>query len=286
MRVSKRSVIRSIAPGLGMAATGILFQVAKSRLFLNKEPPRPEFIAIVAVLYCVLGFCYALGYFLIADRLPGRSPASRGLAYAGLVLAAVGIGGFLGVCALDFDGGWNPWTRFKVENYAIALSDILNFSLWGLILGLATRKEGTRETAAPVSATGVRMRIAVAAILFPVICAGSFFLLSLALPTGYDLSGPRWAPFYAYLFGSLLVSGAGTGLFHQVLRPSPSKGVVRDSLKVSLFLFFLYWSINIVFGLAFGFTWAIIVDLLLTVALSLFAVAAVLEAMAARVSTR
>lgn len=159
----------------------------------------------------------------------------------------------------------------------MALCDCFNFLVGGLLLGLIARRD---EPAAPVVGpftANLAVRIATGALLLPVLCAGIFFFTTLALPSGFDLSGEKASMFYVFLFAPLAISGAGTALFHDALRSAPGSSIVAESFKVCLILFSMYWVANATFVLFFGFTWQVFVDFLVAMAVSLYLTVVTLE---------
>jgi hypothetical protein len=73
---------------------------------------------------------------------------------------------------------------------------------------------------------------------------GVFFLATLALPSGYDLTDGRGAIFYVFLFAPLALSGIGNALLHNTLRQGPRGRIIAVAGGIALLLFFLYWVTN------------------------------------------
>ena len=278
MQMTRKTLARSALVGLFLTVEGMALQVANSLLIIHDSPPGTGHLIGVTACYVAAGFTFALGFFLVRERLPGRTPVGKGLRYAALVLAAVWISGFINLCAIDFQGGWSLFSPAKIRNYLMAPIDCLNFMIGGLVLGLITRRDPAAGCAAP--AAGLGARAAVGTLILPLSCAGAFFLISLALPPGYDLFGERVKIFYVFLFIPLAISGGGTALFHDALRSSPRRGILAESLKTASFIFVMYWIWNVVFVLFFGFTWQVVVGFLASMAVSLPVTIVTLEAMA------
>ena len=278
--ITKKTLARSALMALFLTIEGVGLQMANSRLILHSPPLGPGSLAGVAVCYLVAGFTYALGFFLVVKRLPGRTPVGKGLSYSIIVLLSVWISGFISMCAIDFTGGWNLLSPAKIEFFVVGMIDCLNLMIGGLLMGIVSRRDGpAAPVAAPLTAN-LAARIAVAALLLPALSAGMFYLTGLVLPSGYDLAGERGKIFYAFLFAPLAIAGWGTALFHGVLRSDPRRGIIVESLKITLYLFSMYWVTSGAFALFFGFTWQVLVDFLFSIAVSLYFAIVAMETMA------
>jgi len=278
--VTKRMVARSGGAALFISIAGIGLQMARSRLIAQSGPPRLDHVIGVSACYLVMSFAFALGFFLIERRIPGRTRVGKGLGYSALVIFSFWISGFVNMFAVDFDGLWDPLSSAKIDIYGMALVDILNLMLGGMVLGLMSRQEGRKAPVEISYTANFAARIAAAVIALPLLCAGLFWLVSGAVPSGYDLSGGRTPGFYLYLFGPCALTGAGAAIFHDALRSGGAGSIIGESLKIFLFVFIAYWATNTVFVLFFGFTWQIVADFLLAGAASLFLSIVMLEMIA------
>jgi hypothetical protein len=277
--ITKKALTRSALMALLLTVVGLGFQVLRTRLFLHAGPPHLGRIVGLTVCYLVMAFAYALGFFLIEKRIPGRSQVGKGLLYSAMVIAAVWISGFINMFAIDFDGLWDMLSPAKINIYWMAAIDILNLAIGGLVLGLITRKDGQGTPVKAVFSVNLAARIALAALALPLLCAGIFRIVAAALPSGYDLSGERTPAFYLFLFAPYALTGAGVALSHAALR-SGEGGILSEPLKICLFVFIMYWVTNTVFVLFFGFTWQVVVDFLVAGAISLFLSIVALEKIA------
>jgi hypothetical protein len=277
--VTRRTLRQSAFVGPGLTVLGIGLQTMSSRLIVHSPPPTPGHIVGISIWYLITAIAFAFGFLAFADRYPGRSWVTKGLGYSAVILIAVWIGGFIGMAAIDFEGGWNLLSPGKVRYWWTALWDCLTFSLGGLVLGLVARKDGEPAPAPAPRGSGLAVRLA-AAVLLPSMTTGVFFLATLALPSGYDLTDGRGAIFYVFLFAPLALSGIGNALLHNTLRQGPRGRIIAVAGGIALLLFFLYWVTNSVFAVFFGFTWQVLLDFLLAVGLSLFATMMILEAIA------
>ncbi len=280
MKIAQKTLARSALIGLFLTVEGIGLQVANSLLIVHDGPPSLGHLVGVTACYLAAGFTFALGFFLVRERFPGRTPVRKGLRYAATVLTAVWISGFINLCAVDFTSGWNLLTPARIANYLMAPIDCLNFMVGGLVLGLITRKDtGTAPVSAPFTAS-LAVRISVGAVLLPLLCAGLFFLISLVLPTGFDLSGDRLGIFYVFLFVPLVISGGGTALLHDALRSGVQRAAAAVSFRISAFIFVVFWLSNVAFVLFFGFTWQVVIGFLAAMAVSLVITITTLETIA------
>ena len=278
-RITTKAIVRSVLVALFMTVEGMTLQVVESVLVQHSGPPAPGRLVGLIVCYLAAAFTYALGFFLLLERLPGRSSVGKGLRYAGVVLTAVWISGFINLAAVDFQGGWNLLSPLKVDAFWMGVVDCANFLMGGLVLGLMTRKEWHAMLPAPFTAN-LAARIAAGAVLLPALCAGVFHSVERVLPGGLDLSGERRSVFDVFLFVPLLISGAGTALFQDFQMTRPPGNIVSQTLRGCLFLFFLYWVPNAVFVLFFGFSWQILVDFLVAMAVALFLTMMVMQSIA------
>ncbi|HET6451172.1 MAG TPA: hypothetical protein VFI08_07655 [Spirochaetia bacterium] len=282
-RIDTKTLARSALLGLFLTVDGLGLQSLKSRFILHIGPPPLAQLAGCAACYLAAGFLFALAFFLLSDRLPGRTWIGKGLRYAVLIYVAVWISGFFNLGAIDFDGGWRLLSPAKVEALWMAAADGLNFMIAGFLLGLVAGRAGPPVSVRLPWSSNLALRAASGALLLPVLCAGLSYLVSFLLPYGLDLSGARARLFYVFLFVPLSIAGAGTARLHDVLRSAPpSRGCGAESLRVCLAIFLLYWVANAAFVLFLGFTWQVLVDFLLSLAVSLFLTIVVLES-AARV---
>jgi hypothetical protein len=288
--VDRGILARSALVAVAMTILGIGLQVSTAILLgFDAGPPGLGRIAGLTACYLLAGFAFALAFAALIVRLPGASPVGKGIRYAALVVLAVWLSGSINFCAIDFAGGWAPLSRAKLNNYWMDLIDGLNLLAGGLILGLTYRRRDSSSPApspsrelAQARPRGLASRIAAGAALLPLLCFAFYSLASLLLPEGLDLSGQRRGIYDSYLFIPLALSGAGTALLYDVLRRGNGPGLLAGSASTALFVFAAYWVPNCLFILLFGFTWQILVDFLLAMAVSLFLAAAVLEAMSRR----
>jgi hypothetical protein len=284
------TLTRSALVAVAMTILGIGLQVSTAIILgFDAGPPGIGRIVGLTACYLLAGFAFALGFAALIGRLPGASPVGKGIRYATLVVLAVWLSGSINFCSIDFAGGWALLSRAKLNNYWMDLIDGLNLLAGGCVLGLVYRRKGSTSPAlspqlerARARPRALASRIALCAALLPLLCFAFYSLASLLLPEGLDLSGQRRGIYDCYLFIPLAISGAGTALLHDILRRGNRQGILAGSASMALFVFATYWVPNCLFILLFGFTWQILVDFLLAMAVSLFLAAAVLEAMARR----
>jgi hypothetical protein len=245
--------------GLFLALEGMALQLLKSRLFLHQRPPAVQFIATVFVLYVLTGFLFAAVYFILRDHIPGRTRAGKGFNYSLLVFASVSFGGVIGVIGLDLNGGFDLLTAAKIDDYAVAITDLVNFSLTGLVLGRPFRPALDAKRLWQLSAAGF--------VLFPTATALLFKGLSCVIPMGIEVPMGAEGWFYVGTFVPLAVSGASIPLFYGIVRGRFPGGAARKATAFSLLFILGLQAIDIIFGLPFGLGAATVVDLLVATAI-------------------
>ena len=204
--------------GLYLALQGMALQLLKSQLFLHQRPPAVQFIVTVFILYVLTGFLFAAVYFILRDYIPGRTRARKGFNYSLLVFGSVAFGGLIGTIGLDLNGGSDLLTAAKIDDYAIAITDFVNFSLAGIVLGLIAEPKLVRPFRPALDAKRLWQLSAAGFVLFPIATALLFKGLSSVIPMGIEVPTGAEGWFYLGTFVPLAVSGASIPLFYGIVR--------------------------------------------------------------------
>ena len=260
--------------GLYLALQGMALQLLKAQLFLHQRTPAVHFIVTVFILYVLTGFLFAAVYFILRDYIPGRTRAWKGFNYSLLVFGSVAFGGLIGTIGLDLKGGFDLLTTVKVDDYAIAITDFINFSLAGVLLGLIAEPRLVRPFCPALDAKRLWRLSAAGFLLFPIATALLFKGLSLIIPMGIELPTGAESGFYLGTFVPLAVSGASIPpLFYGIVRGRFHGGDARKAAAFSLLFILGLQTIAIIFGLPFGLAVATVLNMLIATAIPIFLLA-------------
>jgi hypothetical protein len=268
----KRNVIRKSALiGLYLTVQGMMLQLGKNLLFFHKKSPSVDFIIQVCILYFITGFLFALGFYLLDRFIPGRSRLSKGVSYALLVYFAVAFGGLIGVIGLDPLDTNYLFTPYKIDSYVIAISDLINFLLVGIVLGLSIKSENFK--AVPRKKGGKRLMAAsiIGFFAFPALGFILLKLTALVIPLSMGFTPAAEARFYSGTFIPLSVTGAMIPVFYLTVMDFFPGDWKKKGVMFFLFYYFAYWAISIVFGLPFGLSTQAVAAFLISSFVSLFA---------------
>lgn len=267
-----RKIYKSALIGVYLTIQGMVLQLGKNILFIHKEPPTVDFIIQVCILYFITGFLFALGFYILERVIPGKSRLSKGVIYALLVYFAMAFGNLIGVIGLDPSDRNDLCTPYKIDSYAIAFIDFINFFLGGVVLGLSAESENF--VAVPIKKGGKRLLIASAIgfFVFPALGYSLLKLVTLIVPLSMNFTPDAEARFYTGIFLPLSVTGAMIPVFYLLVMDFFSGDWKEKGGKFFLFYYFFYWIINIVFGLPFGFSLQAVVAFLISSFVSLFVV--------------
>jgi hypothetical protein len=257
-RIDLKVILKSILIGIFLTVEGMTLQVLKGLFILRKEAPGIGFIIQAAFFYFITGFLFALGYFIVKGNVPGRNRAMKGLVYALLVFFGVAFGNLIGVVGLDFEGGKNLFTAYKIEAYAITITDFVNFLVTGIILGLVAEGKGAGHAERAPLGKGALIAAVSGFIGFPTAIFLLFRLLEIFFPPVFAVPSGAEGWFYAGFFIPLSITGAAIPLMYGVLRQSFHGSSARKGNAFFLYYYLCFWIINIAFGIPFGFSlWAV-----------------------------
>ena len=115
--------------------------------------------------------------------------------------------------------------------------------------------------------------------IFPVLSAGLLKLVSFFIPLSMNIpsDGETW--FYLGIFIPLTITGAVIPLFFHTVKNAFAGGWKEQGWRFCIFYYFIYWCINIIFGIPFGFSISAVIAFLLSSFISL----AVLILLAAKI---
>lgn len=263
-------ILKSLFVGLYLAVEGMLLQVAKSRWIFRSPAPTIGFVAEVALLYVATGILFALVYFYLKDQIPGATRAAKGFNYALLVIAGVAVAGTLAVIGLDFEGGFRLLTDVKVQDYAIALTDSLNFAITGIVLGLIAEPRNPtpvayrpRRRLLPCSILGF--------FLLPIASAALCKAIAAVLPLGLGVPAEAEPWFYVGTFVPLAIPGTAIPLFYDIARARFDGSAIQRAGGFFALFFGALQLIDLVFGLPFGLSIQAVVDFVLSLGLPMYA---------------
>lgn len=249
-----RKIYKSALIGVYLMVQGMGLQLGKNLLFFHAEPPTVDFIIQVCILFFITGFLFALGFYILEHVIPGKSRLSKGMIYALLVYFAMAFGNLIGVVGLDPSDQNDLFTPYKIDSYAIAFADFINFFLVGIVLGLSAKSENFMVV--PIKKGGKRLLIAstIGFFIFPALGYSLLKLVTLIVPLSMNFTPDAEARFYTGIFIPLSVTGAMIPVFYLSVMDFFSGDWKERAFKFFLFYYFFYWIINIVFGLPFGFS--------------------------------
>lgn len=252
--ISIQILKKCLLTGIIMMAAGMVMQVAKAQLFLQKEPPKLGFLISVIIAYIFMGSLYAVVFYLTRHVLPGRTPAAKGLYHSLFASLIVLIPGALGIIAFDFDGGFNLLTSAKIEAYAICLVDVINLGIGGLVLAKIFKDDIRIRQPVMLHKPGFLVSSLISAVLFPILMLAMHLLAEKLLPLGINI--PKTARLWYYtgiMLPYILTGGFLPVYYHNVKDTFPGRWITK-SLRFFLMIYLGYWLINILFLLPFGYS--------------------------------
>ncbi len=240
--------------GLFLTIVGMILQLLKSKVLFHAKPPSFDFIIAVTIFYFLAGFLFALGYFIVKSAIPGKSRVTKGLFYALLVYFGIAFAGLIGIIGLDFVGRFDLFTSYKIENYAIALTDFINFMLTGMALGVVAEEKDINPIQYPFIKKRVVLSSVVGFFFFPILNILTFRFLTLFVSSGFNFPPEAEQWFYIGTFIPLSVSGAIIPFFYSIVKNVFNGNVIQKGCKFFIYNYLCFWVINICFGLPFGFS--------------------------------
>jgi hypothetical protein len=257
--------------GLYMPLQGVALHRTSAVLLLPKEPRPPlNFIIEVAIFYFVMGFLFALVYFVIKDALPGKKRYTRGLYYGLLVAFGVVFGLFVSIIALDFSGKFDLLTPYKTKAYVVTLFDQINFIIAGMVLGVIADKKEIKSNQAKFDNTGLLIASGIGFIAYP---AMNFLITILTDPIiSLVFSIPKDAVpwFYTGVFVPLAVNGAVIPIFYCLAQETFSGSWMWKSFKFFLLYYFGFIVVSVIFGIPFGFRLQALINFLIILVVPTF----------------
>ncbi len=275
--LDRKTILKSLFIGVYMTVQGIVLQVSKGILLLEKDPPVPAFLVQVVIFYILTGMLYAYIFFNIRDAIPGKSRIRQGFNYGLLVCGAVVLGFILGMIGMDFEGGFNLFTKAKVENYAVTLIDIINYLVTSLVLGRISGKEKFTPGKLKLNKKVCVLSSIAGFFLFPLIGAGLSLLLRPLIPLGLSMPAGSELWFYVGTYAPLAVCGAFIPLFYLIARRILKGSPLKKAFSFSVIYYLGYCVVGLFFGLPFGLTIITVIHFLIALIPTIFAVMGVTE---------
>lgn len=257
-----KTLRKCLITGVIMMLTGIILQVAKAQLFLKKEPPELGFMIGAVIAYTLVGFLFAIGFYVFRNTLPGRTVLQKSLLHSLLAIVTVLVPGILGMTAFDFEGGFDLLTSRKFEEYTIAIIDVINFLFGGLLLARLFRNDTVARESRRMP-KGKLLGLLLGCTVFPLLMLTLFVTVQGMMSIGLDIPPKATSWFYTGFFAPLAITGAMLSVFYYHVKDTFSGSWLKKSLRFFLTFFICYWFMNISFMLVFGYQLLFIAILLL-----------------------
>ncbi len=273
IRFTIKILWKCIFTGFYLLIQGMVLQRSKAILLLQKKPPALNFIIEVSAFYFITGFLFALVYFIVKDALPGKKRYTRGLFYGLLVAFGVASGLILGIVGTDFEGKFDLLTPYKIEAYLVTITDIINYTITGIVLGVIAEKKGFETKKADFNRNGLVFASIIGLIVFPAISFIISIVIDPLIPIGFNFPD-RDAEilFYAGIFIPLAVNGAAIPLFYCLIKNAFTGGWIRKSMQFFLLYYFGFLVIGSLFALPFGFSMQSVIHFLIILIIPLYLV--------------
>jgi hypothetical protein len=274
-RFDLKTLWKCIFTGFYLLIEGMVLQISKGILLLQKKPPALNFIIEVSIFYFITGFLFALVFFIVKNALPGKKRYTRGLFYGLLVAFGVAFGMILGVIALDFEGKFNLLTPYKIEAYFITIIDIVNFIITGMALGVIAEKKGFEFKKANFNRKGLAIASMIGLIAFPALSYLISVIIDPFIPIGINFPD-RDAEllFYTGTFIPFAVNGAVIPLFYCLTKDAFTGAWKEKSTKFFLLYYFGFLVIGSLFALPFGFSLQSVIHFLMILIIPTYFIAA------------
>lgn len=261
-QLNMKVLLKCLQTAVVMTLFGIIVQVVKGQLILKLPRPEISFIIGVVVSYVMVGTLYAIAFYIFRNALPGKTPVQKGLFYAVLCSLTVLIPGIFGMIAFDFEGKFNLFTPYKVEQYFIVLVDTVNLFIGGYVLAKLFKGNIAIAKPAEIPRSGIMISSLLGAILFPLLMLAVHVLAEGFIPVGLEIpvNAKQW--YYIALNAPFILTGGILPLFYQSVIAALPGSWTRKSISFFLVFYCCYWLTNIGFMINFGFSLHYIIFLL------------------------
>ncbi|MBN1798795.1 MAG: hypothetical protein JW822_09460 [Spirochaetales bacterium] len=255
-RLNKNVLLKSLLIGGLTPVSGIILHIIKQRLFLpGNPPPDAQFLIAVSGLFFIMGFLFAVGFFLFRPEMPGRKNYIKALVFALLVNATAFSPNIIGMIAFDFTGKFDLFTNVKLENYATTAADFINICLIGLITGFLSRSQDKTVGQMPKkNRTRLLPAVFFGAVLFPASCALLFFIADSLLSRVFNIPDHAKLWFYSGLFVPLCLTGGVLPVFYRFAGRALSGNWIKKGISFTALFVLLFWLVCIVFVIPFGYS--------------------------------
>ncbi|WP_371805216.1 hypothetical protein [Candidatus Lokiarchaeum ossiferum] len=252
--LNSKNIIKCLLTGVLMMISGMIMQVIKGQLALEKEMPEFGFIISVAIVYTLMGFGYSIVFLMTKDYIPGRNPIQKGLTHGIFGSIVVLIPGVLGMTAFDHTGLFNLWTPYKLEQYFVCFVDVVNLLIGGVILAKFFKadiviNEPSKTPKRPIIITSL-----IGFILLPLLFLIFHFLGEFLLLFDYVVPSGAETWYYLALISPFALTGGLLPLYYYKVKESFSGNWKNQSISFFILIFLGYYIMNFSFILAFGYS--------------------------------
>ncbi len=258
IRPMPRILSRCAATGLLMTIGCALLQVLGKRTILGiSGRPEPAFLAQVFACYFITGFLFAFGFLRFGGAMPGRTTLARAFIYAAVVNVAVFLGNIVNLIAFDYDGLFDLFTRYKLLQYATALTDLVNFLIASLYLAALVKDLPVMGTPRKIEKREIVASVLIGAFLFPAVGYGLFQLCDALFPSVFAIPAAARTWFSIGFWTPIVpTTGVFVPLFTLFILDFFKGGTIRKSVKIAGTSILLYWLPGALFLLPFGYSLA------------------------------
>jgi hypothetical protein len=162
------------------------------------------------------------------------------------------IPGIMGVTAYDFNGQYNLFTPYKLEQYLTCLIDVLNLGVGGLVLGKLFKNDIVIKEPTPIPKMRMLLSSLIGAVVLPVLMFAVHYMAEGVFPIGLDIPEDAKEWYYIALNAPLVLTGGFLPLFYHCVKDALSGSRIVKSIKFFVVFFVCYWFMNIGFLINFG----------------------------------
>ena len=253
-QINSKVFLKCLQMAAIMTLFGIIVQVVKGQLILKLPRPQISFIIGVVISYIILGTLYAVAFYIFRNALPGKKSVQRGLFYAFFCSVTVLIPGVLGMIAFDFEGGYDLFTSYKIEQFFILLVDAVNLFIGGLVMTKFFKDDMVFPRSAERPQKGILISCLIGAVLFPLLMLVVHMMAEGIFPLGLEIPVNAKLWYYKALIFPFILTGGFLPWFYQSVKDVFPGKWARKSFNFFLVFYCGYWVINVGFMLNFGFS--------------------------------
>lgn len=247
-------ILKCLFNGIIMMFSGMIIQVAKGQLVFKKEPPTLSFVVGVMIAYIVMGFLFSIAFYIFKNNIPGKNVQQKSITHSLFCSFIVLVPGVIGMIAFDYDGLWNLLTPYKMEQYFIAVVDVVNFMIGGLVLAKLFKDDIQFSASIDFPKTAIVISGFIGTFLFPLLMFVFHGLAEMVIPLGLNIPGYARNWYYIGLLSPLILTGGLLPWFYHVVKESFHGSWLTKSIRFFLVFFICYWFMNFSFLVPFGFS--------------------------------